>query len=87
MPRGSAADGWDVAEVNGADAFMAVFGLSRRCPHGANSTPATCSQCIGAVPKLVTIQGSDVLVDGVHVRTVDHEDEMQRYYARRGGKR
>jgi len=38
------------------------------CPHGANSTPATCSQCLGVIPRKVAIQetpdGAILTIDG-----------------------
>lgn len=38
------------------------------CPHGQRSTPASCSQCIGAVVRVVRSDGHGVVVDGVAVR-------------------
>lgn len=43
------------------------------CPHGRNSTPAMCSQCIGVRPRVVTLDESQhaLCIDGVPVRTID----------------
>lgn len=38
------------------------------CPHGKNSTPTSCSQCIGAAARLVRSDERGVTVDGVQVR-------------------
>lgn len=35
------------------------------CPHGKNSTPTTCSQCIGAPAKRCAISNGESLVEGV----------------------
>ena len=35
------------------------------CPHGANSTPSTCSQCLRYKPRLITItRGGELRVNG-----------------------
>lgn len=45
-----------------------------RCPHGARSTPDTCSQCIGGPVKKITLVGQSLLIDGQPSgRTMDHE--------------
>jgi len=38
------------------------------CPHGQNSTPASCSQCIGAEARRVRSDEVGVTIDGVKVR-------------------
>ena len=38
------------------------------CPHGHNSTPLTCSQCVGAKPRIVTItRDGELRVNGRRV--------------------
>jgi hypothetical protein len=43
------------------------------CPHGRNSTPATCSQCIGIKPRRITLdeKRNVLLIDGIVARTID----------------
>ena len=40
------------------------------CPHGSKSTPATCSQCLMAKPRVVTIVEGVVAVDGAPLGTL-----------------
>ena len=48
------------------------------CPHGANSTPLTCSQCIGATPQVVRVEpGNIVTVDGKPLGTLRQLNEAQ----------
>lgn len=46
--------------------MMGLMSLALGCPHGTNSTPSTCSQCCGARPRVVTIDGTGL------VRIDDH---------------
>lgn len=56
------------------------------CKHGARSTPATCSQCLHAPARVVSIDGRDVLLDGKPTgRQVDAE--KPRVTARKRSKR
>jgi uncharacterized metal-binding protein YceD (DUF177 family) len=57
------------------------------CSHSTRPGAGPCSQCLGAVPQRVEIRGTELLVDGVPKRKADAEDEQQRFYSRRGGKR
>ena len=41
------------------------------CPHGRHSTPATCSLCAGAKPRVVTHAAGELLIDGVPARPFD----------------
>jgi len=59
--------------VNGADVFMGVFGLTRACPHGKGPA-STCSMCLGIIPRRITTDGADLLIDGEPSgRQIDHE--------------
>lgn len=34
------------------------------CPHGKNSDPLRCSQCLGKIPRVVVVQDGHLYVDG-----------------------
>lgn len=55
------------------------------CPHTLKPDAGFCSQCLGCAVQHVTIEGDQLLVDGVAVRTI--EPEVNAYYQRRGGRR
>jgi hypothetical protein len=56
------------------------------CPHSLKSGP--CSQCAGAVPQVVRVEGALVTVDGEPAgRAADQRAATRIDYARRGGKR
>ena len=53
--------------------------------HGS-TCPRLCSQCAGAVPRVIANDGPLVTVDGESAgRTIDRSDEIRRRYARHGG--
>ena len=55
-------------------------------PHGRDC-PDRCSMCRGATPRIVTVIGAEVRIDGELVdRSVIPESSMETHYARRGGR-
>lgn len=57
-------------------------------PHGRDC-PDRCSQCLGAPARRVASDGPVITIDGQPTgRAISNDDnELRRYYARRGGKR